>query len=202
MKIYDISQELLSSVVFSGDPRPVAERARSLDAGDVCNLTALRLCAHNGTHIDAPLHFLADGTDVAGMALEKTVGPAYVCRFDGVLEESDAQSILSRARAAAMGAERRILLAGRTTVSLSAASVFAEAGVFLVGNESQTVGPEDAPMAVHLALLGADVALLEGVRLAAVPDGAYLLCAAPISVAGADGAPVRALLIDLTEGET
>ena len=82
-------------------------------------------------------------------------------------------------------------------MSLEGAEVFAEAGILLFGNESQTVGPEDAPMAVHLALLSKGIALLEGIRLAAVPCGAYLLCAAPLSLAGADGAPCRAVLIAL-----
>ena len=65
----------------------------------------------------------------------------------------------------------------------------------LLGNESQTVGPEDAPMEIHLILLGADVVLLEGIRLAEVPEGVYLLNAAPLNLSGADGSPCRALLI-------
>ena len=69
-------------------------------------------------------------------------------------------------------------------------------GIRLYGNESQTVGPEDAPKEVHLIMLGAEVVLLEGIRLAEVPDGVYLLDAAPINLGGADGAPCRAILID------
>jgi arylformamidase len=65
----------------------------------------------------------------------------------------------------------------------------------LLGNESQTVGPEDAPMEVHLILLGAGAVLLEGIRLADVPEGVYLLNAAPLDLSGADGSPCRALLI-------
>jgi arylformamidase len=80
-------------------------------------------------------------------------------------------------------------------VSEEAAKVFAEAEILLLGNESQTVGPEDAPMAVHLILLGADVILLEGIRLAAVSEGVYLLNAAPLNLSGADGSPCRAVLI-------
>ena len=69
-------------------------------------------------------------------------------------------------------------------------------GVELVGVESQTVGPEDAPMAVHLELLGREVVLLEGIRLHEVPEGEYLLFAAPLLLGGADGAPCRAVLIE------
>ena len=76
-----------------------------------------------------------------------------------------------------------------------AAKVFAEARILLFGNESQTVGPTDAPMAVHLIMLGAGIVLLEGIRLTDVPEGVYLLHAAPLNLGGSDGAPCRATLI-------
>jgi len=52
-------------------------------------------------------------------------------------------------------------------------------------------------MQVHLILLSREVVLLEGIRLSGVLTGAYLLSAAPISLAGSDGAPCRAILISL-----
>jgi arylformamidase len=51
-------------------------------------------------------------------------------------------------------------------------------------------------MAVHLILLGKGIALLEGVVLSNVPEGHYFLSAAPLNLAGADGAPCRAYLIN------
>ena len=66
----------------------------------------------------------------------------------------------------------------------------------MVGNESQTVGPENAPMAVHPVLLNANVILLEGIRLSEVNEGIYFLSAAPLNLSGADGSPCRAVLID------
>ena len=74
--------------------------------------------------------------------------------------------------------------------------MFTDSGILLLGNESQTVGPESAPMEVHKILLSADVVLLEGIRLSAVSEGAYLLNAAPLNLSGADGSPCRAVLID------
>ena len=65
----------------------------------------------------------------------------------------------------------------------------------LVGNESQTVGPENAPAEAHRLLLGADIVLLEGIVLKDVKEGKYLLCAAPLNLAGCDGAPCRAFLL-------
>ena len=195
MKIYDITQELIGGRVFPGDPSPRIERIMSIDSGDVCNLSAAYMCLHNATHVDAPFHFISDGDTVEKIPLEYTVGYAYVCEHNGVLSGDDAEEVLSRAADAQADCFKRILLKGSTTVSADAARVFAAGGVLLVGNESQTVGPEDAPMEVHLTLLGAKVVLLEGIRLTDIPVGVYLLCAAPLLVGGADGAPCRAVLI-------
>jgi arylformamidase len=195
MKIYDISQEVFGCEVFSGDPAPQRVSVSSLDRGDVCNLTQFSMCAHNGTHIDAPYHFLANGDTVERISLDKTVGMAYVAEHRGILTAQDADSILQKANEADPESARRILIKGKATVSYEAAEMFAEAGVVLVGNESQTVGPEDAPMAVHRLLLGVGTVLLEGIRLSAVDEGVYFLNAAPLCLGGSDGAPCRALLI-------
>ena len=198
MKIYDISQELFSCVVFPGDPSPKREVLSSMEEGALYNLTALSLCAHNGTHLDAPYHFINDGKTVEQLPLEKTVGWAYVTHENGMITAEDANRILAKAREAHPDSAKRILISGKATVSEEAARVFAEAKIDLVGNESQTVGPEDAPMQVHLILLGAEVVLLEGIRLDGIPEGVYLLSAAPISLGGSDGAPCRAILITVS----
>lgn len=197
MKIYDISQELTECVVFPGDPAPKAERLYSIADGNICNLTAFSMCAHNGTHIDAPFHFLEDGKTVEQLDLTKLVGYAFVKEMTGDIDAGGARAILEEARSKCAESAKRILIKGKATVTLEAAEVFAEERVALVGNESQTVGPEDGPMAVHKVLLGAEVVLLEGIRLSQVPDGVYILSAAPISIKGADGSPCRAVLIEL-----
>lgn len=191
--IIDISQEIFSCNVYPGDPKPAQNRLQSITNGDVCNLTAFSMCAHNGTHIDAPFHFLNDGKTVDQMGLAPFVGDCYVARHEGDVTGEDAEAILYKARAA--GASERILLAGKLTITAEAARVFADAGILLIGNESQTVGPENAPMEVHLILLGAEVALLEGIVLTDVDEGKCFLSAAPLNLAGCDGAPCRAVLV-------
>lgn len=196
--IYDITQPLFEAQVFPGDPRPEKKVILRIDNGDVCNLTAFSMCAHNGTHVDAPYHFLNDGKGIDKVSLEKFIGPAYVEEHIGDVTAQDARDILVRAAKAYDGAEKKILIKGDATVTLEAAQVFADAGIDLIGNESQTVGPENAPKAVHLVLLGKEVVLLEGIRLANVPDGAYLLHCAPLNLTDADGAPCRATLMKLS----
>ena len=190
MKIYDISQEVFSCSVYPGAPKPEKQMLYSTAAGDVYNLTAFSMCAHNGTHIDAPFHFLPEGKTVERLPLDVFVGDCFVARHQGDVTAEDARTILVKAA----GAER-ILIAGDVTVTEEAAQVFARSGIKLLGNEGQSVGPADAPMAVHKILLSREIVLLEGIVLSDIPEGRYFLSAAPLNLAGADGAPCRAYLI-------
>lgn len=191
--LIDISQEVFSCSVFPGDPSPVMTPEMRIDKGEPYNLSGFSMCAHNGTHVDAPFHFIRDGKTIDRIPLDHFTGDCYVARYEGDVSAEDAASILRRAAEA--GAVRRILIAGKATVTEAAARVFAEAGILLIGNESQTVGPENAPMQVHLILLSAEVVLLEGIVLKDVPEGRYFLNAAPLNLGGIDGAPCRAWLM-------
>lgn len=191
MKLYDISQEVFSCAVYPGDPRPQRQVLCSMEAGDLYSLTAFSMCAHNGTHVDAPAHFIRGGKTVDAMDLEVFVGPCFVADHEGAVTAADADEILRKAENTT-----RILIRGDVTVTEEAAKVFAESGICLLGNEGPTVGPVEAPMAVHKLLLGRGIALLEGIVLGDVPEGPYFLSAAPLDLAGADGAPCRAYLIE------
>lgn len=190
MKIYDISQEVFSCAVYPGDPAPEKQTVYATGSGDLYNLTCFAMCAHNGTHIDAPFHFLHNAKTVDQMALSVFAGDCFVARHEGNVTAADAETVLRKA-----GGTERILIAGNATVTAEAAQVFAESGIKLLGNEGQSVGPENAPMQVHLILLGREIALLEGIVLKDVPEGHYFLSAAPLNLAGCDGAPCRAFLI-------
>ena len=196
MKIYDISQEVFSCKVYPGDPEPKKIALNLMEKGDLYNLTAFNMCAHNGTHIDAPFHFFKDGKTVDAICLDAFVGMAYVVEHHGIVFGDDAIEMIEKAKKQNLEAARRILIKGSAEVSLEAAKVFASSKILLLGNESQTVGPEDSSMAVHHMLLGADVILLEGIRLSEVSEGVYFLNAAPLNLSGADGSPCRAILIE------
>ena len=195
MKIYDISQEVFSCQVYPGDPAPQKRVLSSMEKSDLYNLTEFSMCAHNGTHIDAPFHFFKDGKTVEAISLEAFVGMAYVAEHQGIVGGDDAEEIIEKAKEQNPEAAKRILIKGAAEVSEAAAKVFADSELLLLGNESQTVGPEDAPMEVHHILLGAEVILLEGIRLDDISEGVYLLNAAPLNLSGVDGSPCRAILI-------
>ena len=193
MKIYDITQELLSCEVYPGDASPQKVRVCDMSEGALYNLTNISLCTHNGTHTDAPFHFIKDGKTVDKIPLEKFIGQCRVVSCEGEIGEIDAKNIVRDERGNICG---RILIKGSATVSAYAARVFADNEICLLGTELQSVGPEGAPMEVHKILLEKEVVLLEGIRLSEVNDGEYFLCSQPLNIAGSDGAPCRAVLID------
>ena len=153
------------------------------------------MCGHNGTHVDAPFHFIQEGKTVDKVSLNVFVGKAYVAEHRGRITREDAIKIIDKAKKHDSETAKRILIKGDAEITEEAACIFALSGILLIGNESQTVGPENAPMKVHKILLGADIVLLEGVRLADISEGEYFLSAAPLNLYGSDGSPCRALLI-------
>lgn len=195
MKIYDISQEIFTCEIYPGDPNPEKRIISSMEKGDLYNLSAFSMCAHNGTHIDAPRHFIKDGKSIDAISLESFVGMAYVAEHHGIVTADDASSMIEKAKAQNLESATRILIKGNAEISLEAAKLLATSKILLVGNESQTVGPKNAPMDVHKVLLSADVTLLEGIRLAEVSEGVYFLNAAPLNLSDTEGSPCRAILI-------
>lgn len=194
MKIIDITQEILSCRVYEGDPTPCGERIMNMKNGAAYNLSTISMCAHNGTHVDAPLHFFEDGASVDEIPLEAFVGECFVAQAHGDISGQKALQIIAMAKDA--GAEKRILIKGDATVTESAAAVFAEAEIVLLGVESQSVGPKEAPIAVHKILLSKNIVLLEGIVLTKAREGRYLLNCAPMKICGFEGAPARAILIE------
>ena len=190
MKFYDITRELTGAPVYPGDPAPELRRIQQMALGDLCNLTALSLCAHNGTHLDAPMHFIPDGAAIDEVALTACCGPCRVVAFDGLLLGDEAERLVARYPA------ERWLFKGNMHIDLSAAYVLADAAPALIGVEAPSVATADRTEAVHYHLLGREILLLEGLDLSAVPEGEYFLFAAPMKIAGCEGAPVRAVLVE------
>ena len=190
MKIYDISQELFTSRLFPGDTAATFNRVSEISNGDMCTVTKINLSVHNGTHVDAPCHFIENGKTIDQVELAKFIGQAKVVTVDGLLSEADVTMIT-------VDAPKKILLKGDVEMTVPAATAFVQAGVELIGLESVSIGPVTNPQPVHMVLLGAEVVALEGLNLSEVPDGNYFLSALPLKLAGSDGSPCRAVLIEM-----
>ena len=190
MNLIDITRELMKAPVYPGDPAPQLQPLSRISLGDSSNLTAISACLHNGTHMDAPRHFLPDGTAIDKVDLEACIGECTVIECDGLLLGDRAEELLPYLK-------KRVLLKGSVQLTPSAAFVLSGAGLLLLGVEQPSVAPPEYTEEVHRQLLGTGMVLLEGLDLTNAKAGeTYLLMAAPVKIAGADGAPVRAVLAE------
>jgi arylformamidase len=177
-KLYDITKPLFETKAFPGDPVPGKKLVRNF-AEDGYNLTKISLCVHNGTHIDAPFHFLADGIGIEKLPLNVFFGPCTVKAWDGEIPQNC----------------ERLLIKGEHIVTPEQAKLIADSGVKLIGVELQSVGDPESPAKTHQILLGAGVVPLEGIVLDNVPASEYTLAAFPLNLGDVDGSPVRAVLM-------
>ena len=209
MPIYDISLTISPSLpVWPGDPPVKMPLTESMETGAEYNLTRLDISAHTGTHVDAPHHFLNDGRTVESLALDVLTGPCYVVQLPDDVDEISAE-VLERIPLAA--GTTRILFGTRNSklwaqgetrfqedfvaISEDGAEWLVERGIKLVGVDYLSVAPYSDSVPTHRVLLQAGVVALEGINLAQVPRGFYDLYCLPLKLAGADGAPARAILV-------
>lgn len=176
----------------------------SIEAGDPANASLLTTDVHVGTHIDAPLHFIPGGGDMESMSLASFIGPAIVVDVRGAIPVT---AEMLDCAAIAAGTERLLIRANTdadryegefdpdfNALAPSAAGWIVDHGIKLVGIDYLSVqrftdGPE-----THQLLLGAGVAILEGLDLSAVEPGEYELLCLPVRLEGAEAAPARAVL--------
>jgi len=184
------------------------ERYQSMEQGAEANLTRFAAGVHVGTHIDAPLHFLADGAPVDAIPLEQLIGPAEVISLthvNAITAEvltqaaipADAQRLLFKTRNASLWREpafRRDYVA----ITPDGAEWLVTHGVRVVGIDYLSVAPFEDPVPTHRILLSAGVVLIEGLYLNEVPPGRYTLYCLPLRLQGAEGAPARAILVKET----
>ncbi len=206
--MYDITRPLHNALApWPGDTAFDYRLTWRMDAGASVNVGALTMGTHNGTHADAPFHFLPDGAHIDALDPAIYVGPAFVA------DVTDAGWTIERAHLADLspslgqdGMTRLLLKTGAwpdgtpfpARIPLLAPDVPAwlgERGVRLLGLDIPSVDAIDShDLPIHHALAAAGVHILESLDLSAVPAGVYELIALPLKIAGGDAAPVRAIL--------
>lgn len=210
MNLIDISLTLHPDLpVWPGDAPVMLERVRSIAEGNTSNDTRLRCSVHAGTHVDAPCHFLENGASVDQLPLDVLVGPATVVAIEdtSVITPND---LMDRNLP---GDTRRLLIRTpnselwsdpshrfhRDFVALNpaAAQWVVDQGIRLIGVDYLSVQRySDTNAATHRILLKAGVVIVEGLDLRGVRPGSYELMCLPMKLAGSDGAPARAVLIE------
>lgn len=203
VRLYDISPRITPSLgVWPGDTPASREVLCELARGDAVTLSTLRATVHLGAHADAPSHHEAGAADIAARPLEMYVGPCEVIRVPVARGARVSVADLPR-----WPETERVLFATGTFpdperwnadfAGLEPALVEALAarGVRLVGVDTPSVDLQQSQdLPAHRAFLRHDMAILEGLVLAEVPEGRYELIALPLPLVGFDASPVRAIL--------
>lgn len=208
MHTYDISLPITSHLpIWPGDPPFERKYISEIAKGDHANTSCLEMCAHMGTHVDSPDHFLGNGHTVEKLPLNILCGRAYVVD----LPDIDLVTASALQNAEIPPRTRRILLKTRNSslwaagensfqtdfvgLSLDAAEYLVERCVKLVGIDYLSIAPYKQSVPTHTALLKAGIVILEGLDLSAVTQGRYSLYCLPLKLVGLDGAPARAMLV-------
>jgi arylformamidase len=202
----DVTVPLCDGMVhWPGDPPVMIERLSDVDRGDPQTLTTIRMSAHTGTHMDAPIHYIPGGKGIDEFPPEIAVGPARVIAC------GDARSIgASELRRHRIRRGERILLQTANSarqwhmgpfiedyaaISLDGALFLAGRGVRLVGVDYLSVGGPGADgVQTHIALLEAGIWLIEGLDLSRVAPGRHAMICLPLRIPHGDGAPARVFL--------
>jgi arylformamidase len=209
---HDISVALDGHLpTWPGSPGVLTKLRNSISQGDAANVTQLSIDVHTGTHVDAPRHFFDHAETLDELGLDPFIGPAIV------LDTGPAREVSASVLRAAMIPDdtQRLLL--RTVnssqpdlysapfdedyaaLTLDGAEWLAARTFRLVGIDYLSIQRYSEPPDVHHALLGAGVAILEGLSLAKVSPGAYELVCLPMRLVNVEGAPARAVLFPTSQ---
>ena len=192
--------------IYEGDAPMRFDFLKNMKQGDKLTLSAYSLGAHSGTHIDAPMHFIANGAPIDEVALEPLIGAARVIAIPDSVQAIDAAELTKHDWRGA----RRVLFRTRSSlrswmdsafhkdfayIAPDAAQLLADAGVVLVGVDyisAEQFGA--AAPRTHQILLGRGIPIVEGLDLRPVEAGDYDLIVLPLKVKGHEGAPARAIV--------
>jgi arylformamidase len=208
-RMFDVSlligPELLT---WPGDPRVEVRPSSRISKGDPANVSELRIGTHTGTHVDPPVHFVADADPIDAVPLDLLYGDALVADLTGAevigpreLEGLDladgTERLLCRTRNSELWSRLPVEFPDDyVALTPEGARWCVDRGLRLVGVDFLSVekdGPPDFP--VHHILLENGVIIVEGMDLSAVDPGNYTLACLPLRITGGDGGPARALLI-------
>jgi len=201
----DVSVPVRSGMVHWPDDPPI-ELVRTMDVakGDPATVSRLSLGVHSGTHVDAPVHFLAEGAGVDAIPLDRLLGEARVVEVgEGPsigaaqllpLDPRPGERLLFKTLNSARCWKADRFLPDFVHLSVEAAALLAERQVRTVGIDYLSIAGTEEGVPTHVALLEKGICIIEGLDLSSVQPGSYELICLPLRLAGADGAPARVLL--------
>jgi len=206
-KLIDISVPLHAGLPLWPGSRPVhISRVMDLSRGDEANVSELEIDMHSGTHMDAPLHFITDGTTTEDIPLDKLIGNCLVVDFTNLksisandLERAaippDTKRLLFKTdNSGSWGDFSQPFSKNFCALTLDAAQWIAERGFLLVGIDGPSIQMFEDAYDTHIVLLNQQIVILENLNLIEVESGFAELICLPLRVSGVEAVPVRALL--------
>ncbi|NUL81146.1 MAG: cyclase family protein [Armatimonadetes bacterium] len=186
--------------LYPGDQQFELIESMRIADGDICNLSALKMSAHAGTHVDAPFHFDDSGIKMHELSLDALIGPAYVLDARGRIE-IDAERIEKAPECERLllktdnegGMSRSEFDKDHAYLSPDGAALLVERGIRLVGIDYLSVEKFGARPETHWTLCKAGAIIVEGLDLGQLNEGWHDLIVLPLKLKDADGAPARAV---------
>jgi len=204
MKIWDISMTIHPGMpVYKNrdENRPEFAVARDHSGGSAYE-TRVTLNLHTGTHLDAPLHILENGSTIDKMELDRLITRCRVLDLSHVEERITAQDLVDQT----VEAGDFVLMKTRNSQSEtfefdfvyleeSGARYLKDKKVKGVGIDALGIERGQPGHKTHRILMEAGIIILEGLRLAHVDAGEYTLIALPLKLQGLEASLVRAVLV-------
>lgn len=210
--IIDISLPLSSDLTrWPGSIGFTLTRTLSLENGDNVNNSKLICDVHIGTHVDAPCHYLNNGSGSDKIDLDRLVGPALVVSVldkefidENVLNDlcipKDTKRLLLRTQNSFLwDSIPHEFTTKYVALTQGAAQWLLDSGIFLIGIDYLSIQIYNDKSRTHEILLESGVVILEGLNLSHVETGMYELICLPLKIIGSDGSPSRAILRQLNK---
>ena len=190
---------------WPGNPPTFITMHAGTAKGDVCNVSAMAMSSHSGTHMDSPFHFLHGAKTMDALPWDAVIGPCRVVEIKDKkaikpaelkkLKLQKGERILFKTPNSARSWKKAEFDKDFVYISKEAAQYIVDCGVQTVGIDYLSVGGfyKDG-IETHHILLGAEVWIIEGIDLAKIKPGNYDLICLPIKFQNGDGAPSRCLI--------
>lgn len=207
-RIIDISRRMYPEMtVWPGDTELEITKDALIKNGAVCNISSIRMGVHTGTHVDAPLHFIDEGKDIGSLDISRFIGfvNVFELKSEKVVTADDIKALDIKRGDVVFFKTRNSLIPDEASFDIdyvyfdrTAAELLIDRGVKTVGVDYFSIdGFMLGEYPAHTLLLSHEIGLIEGLRLKEVDEGRYFFSCLPLRIEGVDGAPARAVLLEI-----
>ncbi|OVA15901.1 putative cyclase [Macleaya cordata] len=215
-RIIDITHKIRSDLPSFGSSEGVGQflwLPSSMKNGSFANISEMKMLTHTGTHVDAPGHFFDHyfdaGFDVDTLDLDVLNGPALlvdVPRDKNITAEAmESLNIprgVRRVLFRTLNTDRKLMWKKEFDTSFvgfmkdGAQWLIENTDIKMVGVDYLSAAAFDNLISAHLVFLeGRDIILVEGLKLDDINPGIYSVHCLPLRLVGAEGSPIRCILI-------